>query len=102
MAAVTDRFAAFDAEALNVHVDFPIFQQLAMPLTSGRTRLPGLEILGTRILRLMEVLLHSGTKISGWRTAHQTSCRGRLTRMSIAVTMSDCKGDLRCQRHPPK
>ena len=69
LAAVTDRFAAFEAEALNVHVDFPVFQRLAMPLTSGRTRVPGIKIQDTRILRLMEVLLHSGTKIGGWRTA---------------------------------
>src|SRR5215469_16925709 len=29
LAEVTDRFAAFQAEALNVHVDFPLFQRLA-------------------------------------------------------------------------
>jgi hypothetical protein len=69
LAAVTDRFAAFEAEALNVHVDFPLFQRMALPLTSGRTRVPGIKIHDTRIIRLMEVLLHSGTKIGGWRTA---------------------------------
>jgi len=69
LATVTDGIAAFEAEALNVHVDFPIFQRLAMPVTSGRTRVPGIQIQDTRILRLMEALLHSGTKISGWRTA---------------------------------
>jgi hypothetical protein len=69
LAAVTDRFAAFEAEALNVHVDFPLFQRLALPITSGRTRVPGIKIQDTRILRLMEVLLHAGTSIGGWRTA---------------------------------
>jgi hypothetical protein len=69
LAAVTDRFAAFEAEALNVHVDFPLFQRLALPITSGRTRLPGIKIHDTRVIRLMEVLLHSGTKLGGWRTA---------------------------------
>jgi len=38
LVAVTERFAAFEAEALNVHVDFPLFQRLALPITSGRTR----------------------------------------------------------------
>lgn len=69
LAAVTDRFAAFEAEALTVHVDFPLFQRLALPVTSGRTRVPGIKIQDTRVIRLMEVLLHSGTKIGGWRTA---------------------------------
>jgi hypothetical protein len=69
LAGVTDRFAAFEAEALNVHVDFPLFQRLALLITSGRTLVPGIKIQDTRILRLMEVLLHVGTGIGGWRTA---------------------------------
>jgi hypothetical protein len=69
LAAVTDRFAAFEAEALNVHVDFPLFQRMAMPILSGRTRVAGIKIHDTRMIRLMEVLLHCGTKIGGWRTA---------------------------------
>jgi hypothetical protein len=69
LAAVTDRFAAFEAEALNVSIDFPLFQRLALPITSGKTRIPGIKIQDTRIIRLMEVLLHSGTKIAGWRSA---------------------------------
>jgi hypothetical protein len=61
--------AAFEAEALNVHVDFPLFQRMTMPIPSGRTRVPGIEIHDTRMSRLMEVLLHCGTIIGGWRTA---------------------------------
>lgn len=67
LAAVTDRLAALEAEALNVHVDFPLFQRMALPILSGRTRVPGIKIHDTRMIRLMEVLLHSGTKIGGWR-----------------------------------
>jgi hypothetical protein len=69
LAAVTERFASFEAEALNVHVDFPLFQQLALPVPAGRVKVPGIKIQDTRMIRLMEVLLHSGTKIGGWRTA---------------------------------
>ena len=69
LAAVTERFASFEAEALNIHVDFPLFQQLALPVPAGRVKIPGIKIQDTRIIRLMEVLLHSGTKIGGWRTA---------------------------------
>jgi len=89
LTAVTDRFAAFEAEALNVHVDFPLFQRLALPITSGRSRVPGIKIHDTRIIRLMEVLLHCGTKIGGWRTAeiHQAilSAFG-LTAKSYTIT----------------
>jgi hypothetical protein len=67
--AVTDRFAAFEAQALDVHVDFPLFQRLALPIPRGAVKIPGIKLHDARMLRLMEVLLHTGTKISGWRTA---------------------------------
>ena len=69
LSAATDRLAAFEAEALNVHVDFPLFQRLALPITFGKSRVPGIRIHDTRMLRLMEVLLHAGTKLGGWRIA---------------------------------
>ncbi len=68
LTAVTDRFASFEAQALNVQVDFPLFQRLALPITAGRTRVAGIKIHDTRMIRLMEVLLHAGTKIGGWRS----------------------------------
>ena len=69
LAAVTDRFAAFEAQALDVHVEFPLFQRLALPIPRGTTKIPGIKLHDTRMLRLMEVLLHSGTTVLGWRTA---------------------------------
>jgi hypothetical protein len=69
LAAVTDRFAAFEAQALDVHVDFPLFQRLALPIPRGAAKIPGIKLHDTRMLRLMEVLLHSGTRVLGWRTA---------------------------------
>ncbi|MFZ0590612.1 MAG: hypothetical protein WAM39_09030 [Bryobacteraceae bacterium] len=69
LAAVTDRFAGFEAQALNVQVDFPLFQRLALPIPVGRVKVPGIKLQDTRMIRLMEVLLHTGTKIGGWRTA---------------------------------
>jgi hypothetical protein len=67
--AVTDRLAGVEADLLNVHVDFPLFERLATPVTAGRTKLPGIKIHDTRMLRLMEVLLHGGSQLAGWRTA---------------------------------
>src|ERR1700694_6258646 len=41
---ITDRFAGFQAQCLNVHVDFPLLQRMALPLTCGRTAYPGIKI----------------------------------------------------------
>jgi hypothetical protein len=65
--AVTGRFAAFQAQWLNVHVDFPLLQRIALPVIAGSVSYAGIKIHDTRILRLMEVLLHSSTLVSGWR-----------------------------------
>ena len=69
LAAVAERFSAFEAEALNVPVDFPLFQRLALPIISAHSRIPGIQIHHTRMVRLMQVLLHAGPTLSGWRTA---------------------------------
>lgn len=63
---ITDRFADCQAQWLNVHVDFPLLQRLAVPVTIGTVRYPGIKIHETRIIRLMEVLLHGGTTVGGW------------------------------------
>jgi len=65
----TDRLAGFEAELLNVHVDFPLFQRLALPIAVGPSRIPGIKIHDTRMIRLLEVLLHGGPQLAGWRTA---------------------------------
>src|SRR5437867_12302371 len=65
--AILDRFATSQAQSLNVHVDFPIFQRLALPVIAGKTRVPGIKIHDTRMIRLMEVLLHSGTNLAACR-----------------------------------
>ena len=67
---ITDRFAGFQAQCLNVHVDFPLLQRLALPLTVGSVRYPGIKIHDARIIRLLEVLLHGGNTVGGW-TAKQ-------------------------------
>ena len=69
LVVVADRLAGFEADLLNVHVDFPLFQRLALPATAGRTKIPGIKIQDTRMVRLMEVLLHGGPQLVGWRTA---------------------------------
>jgi hypothetical protein len=73
--AITSRFASFQAQWLNVHVDFPLLQRIALPITIGSVRYPGIKIHETRIIRLMEVLLHGGTHVGGWtvKEIHQAA-----------------------------
>jgi hypothetical protein len=70
---LTDRFAAHQAQWLNVHVDFPLLQRIALPVQVGSVRYPGLKIHDARLIRLFEVLLHSGNLLGGWtsRQIHQ-------------------------------
>ena len=69
LSAVTDRCAAFQAEAMNVSVDFPLFQRLALAVTVKKTRIPGIKIHDTRMVRLMEVLLDAGIGLAGLSSA---------------------------------
>jgi len=65
--AITDRFAEYQAQWFNVHVDFPLFQRLALPIQVGKGKFPGIKIQDTRMIRLMEILLHGGAQVAGWR-----------------------------------
>jgi hypothetical protein len=68
LVVITNRLAGSEARLLNVHVDFPLFQRLALPVISGKSKISGIKIQDTRIIRLMEVLLHGGPQLAGWRT----------------------------------
>src|SRR6516225_4851549 len=65
--AITDRFAASQAQWLNVHVDFSVLQPLARPVQVGTAKVPGIKIHDPRMIRLMEVLLDGGGVIAGRR-----------------------------------
>ncbi|MGH8488433.1 MAG: hypothetical protein ACREXS_06100, partial [Gammaproteobacteria bacterium] len=66
---ITERLAAFQAQCLSVHSDFPRLQRLALPIPLGTTKYPGIKIHNTPMIRLMEVLLHAGTLLGGWRAS---------------------------------
>jgi hypothetical protein len=96
LVAITDLFAGFEAQSLNVHVDFPLFQKIALPVASGKTKIAGIKIHDTRMMRLMEVLLHGGTQLNGWRSAdiHQAI----LTTFGLSAktyTLTQLRYDLR-------
>jgi hypothetical protein len=41
LVAATDRMTGFEAGLVHVHVDFPLFQRLALPIPCGHTKIPG-------------------------------------------------------------
>ena len=51
-----------------MHVDFPLLQRLALPIPLGSAKYPGIKIHDTRMIRLMQVLLHASTTVGGWST----------------------------------
>lgn len=65
--AITERFTSFQAQCLNAQVDFPLLQRLALPISVGSAKYPGIKIHDTRMIRLMQVLLHASTTVGGWR-----------------------------------
>jgi hypothetical protein len=66
---VLDRFAAVQAENLNVHEDFALVRRIALPVQQGKVRVPGIRIQDVRVMRLLEVMLHAGTVPGGWTAA---------------------------------
>ena len=96
LVTVTDRLAGFEAELLNVHVDFPLFQRLALPIAAGRTKIPGIKIQDTRLVRLMEVLLHGGPQLAGWRTAQiHTALREAFGLTTDTYSLTQLRYDMR-------
>jgi hypothetical protein len=63
---ILDRFAQIQSSSLNAHFDFPLLQRLALPTTSGNTRIPGIKIQDARMIRLMETTMHAGICLNGW------------------------------------
>jgi hypothetical protein len=74
--------------AEHVRVDFPLLQRLALPITIGAVRYPGIKIHDPRIIRLLEVLLprKSAMRFPLRPTSRAASmrpnsrCRARATR----------------------
>ncbi|HXG95244.1 MAG TPA: hypothetical protein VNN73_23105 [Blastocatellia bacterium] len=62
---VLDRFAAEQAQNLNVHEEFALLSRIALPIQKGTTRIAGIRIQDRRMIRLFEILLHAGTTLGG-------------------------------------
>ena len=57
------RRRSYQAQWLNVPVDFPLLQRIALPITIGAVRFPGIKFHERSRIRLLEVLLHGGNTI---------------------------------------
>ena len=44
----------------------PLLQRLALPITVGSAKYRGIKIHDTRMIRLVQLLLHAGTTVGGW------------------------------------
>jgi hypothetical protein len=71
--SIISRFAGFQAQWLNVHTDFPLLQRIALPITVGAVRHPGIKIQDTRIIRLLEVLSRCVRRSSAARSLISTN-----------------------------
>jgi hypothetical protein len=68
--AVNDRFADAQAENLNVEMDYPLLEKLAQPCRLKSQHVAGIRLDNDRIIRLLEVLMHSSSQLGGISTAH--------------------------------
>jgi hypothetical protein len=93
---ITDRFAGFQAQGLNVHADFPLLQKLALPVLRGKVRFPGIKIHDTRMIRLLEVFLHGSTQVVGWRAPQLLQAVLQAYRLSpTTYSLNQLRYDLR-------
>ena len=63
--AVNDRFADAQAENLNVEMDVSLLENLAQPAYLKSQRMAGIRIDNDRIIRLLEILMHSCSQLGG-------------------------------------
>jgi hypothetical protein len=67
---ITDRFAQTQAELLNVHGQFDVLARLAKPVVQGKTKVAGIKLENTRLMRLLELLMQgAGGHLRKWTTA---------------------------------
>ena len=67
---ITDRFAHTQAQHLNVHGQLDVVAALAKPVLQGKTKVAGIKLENTRLMRLLETLLRgAGGHFRRWTAA---------------------------------
>ena len=68
---ITDRFADFKAQHLNVHGQFDLVARLAKPVLAGKSRVAGVKLENTRLMRILEILQQKAAgHLRTWSTPH--------------------------------
>jgi hypothetical protein len=68
LAATNTRYLEAHAELLASTVDTGHLAALSQPSVVGQRRIPGIKLQDDRVIRLVEVLLHSGSFVADWTT----------------------------------
>ena len=94
---ITDRFAAVQAQNLNVHGQFDVLARLAQPVIQGKTKVSGIKLEQKRILRLLEVLLQgAGGHLKVWTTAQlRHTVLDQCSLKPMDYTLNQIRYDLR-------
>jgi hypothetical protein len=58
---ITDRFAETKAQHLNVHGQLDLLARLSKPVVQGKTKVAGIKLENTRLMRTLEVLLQKAS-----------------------------------------
>lgn len=67
---LTDRWVHTQAQHLNVHGQLDLIARLAQPVIQGQTQVAGIKLEHTRMMRLLEALLHKANgNLRTWTTA---------------------------------
>jgi len=67
---VTERWVQTQAQHLNVHGQLDLIARLAKPVIQGQTKVAGIKLEHTRVMRLLEALLHKANgNLRTWTTA---------------------------------
>ena len=94
--SVLDRFANAQAAAFNLHGSLPFLQLIARPVIQGNTRIAGIKINDTRILRLMRILIHNGILIRGLKTSDiHSALLARFELTAADYTINQLRYDMR-------
>jgi hypothetical protein len=94
---VLERFAQHQALTLNVHGQLDLLARLAQPVPLGKTRIAGIKLEQTRMMRLLEVLLRrAGGGFGGWTAAEAAEAvRDTFGLQPADYTLNAVRYDLR-------
>jgi len=94
---ITDRFAQTQAQHLNVHGQFDVLARLAKPVLQGKTKVAGIKLENTRLMRLLELLMQgAGGHFRKWTTSQlHAAVRDAYNVKPKDYTLTQLRYDLR-------